>query len=64
MSDNHKVTYTFRMDMVDSGLDDHPDQSIEISFDATDVNLHVVLSQLETFLKASGYVFDHLEVVR
>jgi len=64
MNDDFSVTYTFRMDMVNSGMDDHPDQTVEISFDATEANLHVVLSQFETFLKASGYVFDHLKVIR
>jgi hypothetical protein len=64
MNNDFNVTYTFRMDMVNSGMQEHPDQTVEISFDATDTNIHVVLGQFETFLKASGYHFDHLEVVR
>ena len=64
MFNDYKVTYTLRVEAVNNDHEEHPDQSIELCFDGTDRNLHVVLSQVETFLKAAGYHFDHLEVVR
>ena len=64
MKDNFKVNYNLRMDFVNSGMPEHPDQIIEVTFDGTDVTLSTVVSQIETFLKAAGYFFDHLEIVK
>lgn len=64
MSDNEfKVMYQFTKTMRNSGMDEYPDDCVQITFDGTETTLDVVLSQFETFLKASGYVFDYLEVV-
>jgi len=62
--DEFKVIYQFTKTMRNSKMIEHPDDNVQITFDGTETNIHVVLSQFETFLKASGYVFDHLEVVR
>jgi hypothetical protein len=62
--DKFKVTYQLISTMKNSGMEEHPDRNIEIIFDGTDVTLSTVVSQIETFLKASGYFFDHLEIVK
>jgi hypothetical protein len=63
MNDDYRVTYRFYMDMVNSGLEDHPDTTIEMSFNGTDLTLDTMVSYFENFLKSSGYVFDQLEIV-
>jgi len=62
--DKFKVTYQFISTMKNSGMEEHPDRIIEINLDGTDVNLRFVVGQVETFLKAAGYFFDHLEIVK
>ena len=63
--DPYKVTYTFSVEYENVDLHDHPPHTLTVqSFDGTDVTLDVVLGQVETFLKAAGYYFDHLEVVK
>jgi len=51
------------MDMVNSGMEEYPDTTIEMSFDGTDLSLDTMVSYFENFLRSSGYVFDQLEVV-
>ena len=61
----YKVTYTLSVEYENVDLHDHPKHTLTVqSFDGTDVTLDVVLGQVETFLKAAGYYFDHLEVVK
>ena len=61
----YKVTYTFSVEYENVDLPDHPPHTLTVQvFDGTDVTLDVVLGQVETFLKAAGYYFDHLEVVK
>ena len=63
--DPYKVTYTLSVEYENVNLPDEPTHSLtHIVFDGTDVTLNVVLGQVETFLKAAGYYFDHLEVVK
>jgi hypothetical protein len=63
--DEYKVTYSFSVEYENVDLHDHPKHTLTVqSFDGTDVTLDVVLGQVETFLKAAGYYFDHLEVVK
>jgi hypothetical protein len=46
-------------------LKDEPTHSlIHIVFDGTDAHIDTVVKQFETFLKAAGYNFDYLEVVK
>jgi len=63
MNDDYRVTYRFYMDMVNSGLENYPDTTIEMSFNGTDLTLDTIVSYFENFLISSGYVFDQLEVV-
>lgn len=63
---NLKTTYTFIADTVGypSSGDDYPtDSTITMSFDATDANIHLVIRQFETFLRAAGYIFKDIEVI-
>jgi len=64
IDDEYKVVYQFTKTMRNSGMEEYPDENVQITFDGTETNIHVMLSQFETFLRAAGYIFDHLEVVR
>jgi hypothetical protein len=66
MTDNeYKVTYTLQCEYENVGLDDHPTHSlINIVFDGTDAPINVVVQQFVTFLKAAGYNFYDLEVIK
>jgi hypothetical protein len=63
MSDEFKVMYQFTKTMRNSGIDEHPDDCVQITFDGTDSTLDSMLAQYEKFLRAAGYHFDYLEVV-
>jgi hypothetical protein len=63
--DEYKVTYTLSVEYENVDLPDQPKHTLTVqTFDGTDVTLDVVLGQVETFLKAAGYYFDHLEIVK
>lgn len=63
--DKHKTTYTFQCEYENVGLENHPTHSlINIVFDGTDAPINVVVDQFATFLKAAGYSFDCLEVIK
>jgi len=64
IDDEYKVVYQFTKTMRNSGMEEYPDENVQITFDGTETNIHVMLSQFETFLRAAGYIFDHLVVVR
>jgi len=66
MTDNeYKVTYTLQVEYENVDLDDEPTHSLtSIVFDGTDANIDTVVRQFTTFLKAAGYNFDCLEVVK
>jgi hypothetical protein len=66
MTDNkYKVTYSFNVEYKNLDLIEYPkDSVINITFDGTDVPIDVVVGQFVTFLKAAGYIFDDLEVIK
>ena len=65
MTEPHKTTYTLQCEYENVGLEGEPDHSlISIIFDGTDAPIDVVVNQFATFLKAAGYSFDCLEVVK
>lgn len=65
MTEPFKVTYTLQCECENVDLKDEPTHSlIHIVFDGTDAHIDTVVKQFETFLKASGYCFDYLEVVK
>lgn len=61
----YKVTYTFQCEYENVNLEDEPNHSlVHIVFDGTDAPINVIVNQFTTFLKAAGYYFDYLEVVK
>jgi hypothetical protein len=67
MSDDnkYKCTYTFQCEYENVDLIDEPTHSLtSIVFDGTDAHIDTVIKQFATFLKASGYSFDCLEVIK
>jgi hypothetical protein len=61
----YKCTYTFQCEYENVDLPDEPTHSLtHIVFDGTDAHINVVVKQFETFLKAAGYNFDYLEVIK
>lgn len=64
MSDVQKTTYTLSVEYENVNIEGYPKHYLTVqSFDGTDVHINVVLDQVATFLKAAGYVFNHLEAV-
>jgi len=65
MTEPHKTTYTLQCEYENVDLEDEPNHSlISIVFDGTDAPIDVVVNQFATFLKAAGYSFLYLEVVK
>ena len=63
--DKYKVTYTLQCEYENVDLIDEPTHSlIHIAFDGTDAHIDTVVNQFATFLKAAGYSFDYLDVVK
>ena len=61
----YKCTYSFHVEYENVDLPGEPRHSVTVqSFDGTDAHIDTVVKQFETFLKASGYYFDYLEVVK
>jgi hypothetical protein len=64
-NEKYKVTYTLVVEYENVNLPGEPKSSITMhSFDGTDDTITTVLDQIAIFLKAAGYYFDHLEVVK
>ena len=62
---NYKVTYTLQCEYENVDLIDEPTHSlINIVFDGTDASIQTVVNQFVTFLKASGYSFYDLEIIK
>ena len=60
-----KTTYTFVVEYEDVDLPGEPKSSITMhSFDGTHDYIDVIVDQFAVFLKAAGYSFDHLEVIK
>jgi hypothetical protein len=65
MSGEYKCTYTLQCEYENVDLKGEPKHSlINIIFDGTDAHLDTVVQQFVTFLKAAGYYFDDLEVIK
>jgi hypothetical protein len=62
---NYKVTYTLSVEHDNMHIEGYPLNTFNtLTFDGTDAPLDVVVGQIETFLKAAGYYFDHLDIVK
>lgn len=62
--DTFRMMYTFSCTATEHPMPaDYPDETITMTFDGTDARIGTIVSQFEKFLRASGYVFDRLEVV-
>jgi len=65
MTEPYKCTYTFQCEYENLDLvGEAPHSLIHIAFDGTDANIQTVVNQFTTFLKAAGYIFDYLEVIK
>jgi hypothetical protein len=66
MDDNkYKCTYSFHVEYENVDLPGEPRHSLTVlSFDGTDAHIDTVVNQFTTFLKAAGYSFDYLDVVK
>jgi hypothetical protein len=61
----YKCTYTFSCEYENVDLPGEPKHSLNVlSFDGTDAHIQTVVNQFVTFLKASGYSFHDLEVIK
>ena len=61
----YKCTYTFSCEYENVDSSGEPRHSLTVqSFDATDAHIQTVVNQFVTFLKASGYSFHDLEVIK
>ena len=61
----YKCTYSFSCEYENVDLIDEPRHSLTVlSFDGTDAHIDTVVNQFATFLKAAGYSFDYLDVVK
>jgi len=63
--DMYKCTYAFQCEYENVDLAGEPSHSLtNIVFDGTDAPIQTVVNQFVTFLKAAGYNFYDLEVVK
>ena len=61
----YKCTYTFQCEYENVDQKHEPTHSLtHIVFDGTDASIQTVVNQFVTFLKASGYCFHDLEVIK
>jgi hypothetical protein len=61
----YKCTYTFQCEYENVDLVGEPSHSlIHHTFDGTDAHIQVLVNQFVTFLKAAGYSFHDLEVIK
>ena len=62
---DYKVTYTLQVEYENVDLPGEPKHSLTtLVFDGTDAHIDTVVGQFSTFLKAAGYSFNELEVIR
>jgi len=65
MDDDYKVTYTFNVQYDNVHLVGEPTHSsTTIIFDGTDAHIDTIVNQFVTFLKAAGYSFRDLEIIK
>jgi len=63
--EKYRVTYTLQCEYENVNLPGEPKQTlIHLAFDGTDESITTVVDQVAIFLKAAGYYFSHLEVVK
>ena len=61
----YKCTYTFSCEYENVDVQHEPKHSLNVlSFDGTDAHIQTVVNQFVTFLKASGYSFEDLEIIK
>ena len=61
----YKCTYTFQCEYENVDVAYEPTHSLNVlSFDGTDAHIQTVVNQFVTFLKASGYSFQDLEIIK
>ena len=61
----YKCTYTFQCEYENVDLLHEPKHSLtHVVFDGTDAHIQTVVNQFVTFLKASGYSFEDLEIIK
>ena len=61
----YKCTYTFQCEYENVDLLHEPKHSLtHVVFDGTDAHIQTVVNQYVTFLKASGYSFEDLEIIK
>ena len=61
----YRCTYTFQCEYENVNLRDEPKHSLtHVVFDGTDASIQTVVNQFVTFLKASGYSFYDLEIIK
>ena len=61
----YKCTYTFQCEYENVDLPHEPTHSLtHVVFDGTDAHIQTVVNQFVTFLKASGYIFQDLEIIK
>jgi hypothetical protein len=62
----HTTTYNFHVETTNYPEDRmFPKESqVTVSFDGTDAHIDMVVDQFATFLRAAGYIFDSLEIVK
>jgi hypothetical protein len=61
----YKCTYTFQCEYENVDLPGEPRHCLTFqSFDGTDAHIQTVVNQFVTFLKAAGYSFYDLEVIK
>ena len=65
MTEPYKVTYTLQCEYENVDLLHEPKHSLtHVVFDGTDAHIQTVVNQFVTFLKASGYSFEDLEIIK
>jgi hypothetical protein len=65
MTEPYKCTYTFQCEYENVDQLHEPKHSVtHVVFDGTDAHIQTVVNQFVTFLKASGYVFQDLEIIK
>ena len=61
----YRCTYTCQCEYENVNLRDEPKHSLtHVVFDGTDASIQTVVNQFVTFLKASGYSFYDLEIIK
>ena len=62
----HTTIYNFHVETINYPEDRmFPKEStVNITFDGTDAHIDMVVDQFATFLRAAGYIFEGIEIVK